>query len=135
MTDVTYAIIDEMEAIYDGIARRARAELGVTSWGMQVMTLPPNWDGYPNHNHGRGTQEVGQEEVYVPLDGSGLLVADHERFELRPGVMVRVGPNQHRRIVPGDCGVRFLALGGIPGGFTPSAWTRLGGPLPMQPGS
>jgi hypothetical protein len=36
MTDVTYAKIDEMEPIYDGVARRARAELGVTAWGMQV---------------------------------------------------------------------------------------------------
>lgn len=36
MTDVTDAVIDEMEAIYDGISRRARAELGVTAWGMQA---------------------------------------------------------------------------------------------------
>ena len=133
MTDVSYAIIDEMEAIYDGIARRARAELAVTGWGMQVMTLPANWDGYPNHNHGPDTQEAGQEEVYIPLAGSGLLVAGDERFDLRPGVMVRVGPNQHRRIMPGDDGIRFVALGAIPGSYTPSPWTQLGGPLPMPP--
>src|SRR5215211_5197675 len=40
-----------MEPIYDGIARRARASLGVSSFGMQVMTLPPEWDGYPLHRH------------------------------------------------------------------------------------
>jgi mannose-6-phosphate isomerase-like protein (cupin superfamily) len=133
VTDVTYAIIDEMEAIYDGIARRARAELGVSGWGMQVMTLPANWDGYPNHNHGPDTHEAGQEEVYIALEGSGVLIAGDERLELRPGVMVRVGPNQHRRIMPGDDGIRFLALGGIPGSYTPSPWTQLGGPLPMPP--
>jgi hypothetical protein len=66
MPDVTYAIIDEMEAIYEGVARRARAELGVTGWGMQVMTLPPNWGDYPNHNHDVTTGEAGQEEVYIP---------------------------------------------------------------------
>ena len=60
MTDVTYAKIDEMEPIYDGVARRARAELGVTAWGMQVMTLPPNWDGYPNHNHDATPAEAQQ---------------------------------------------------------------------------
>jgi hypothetical protein len=49
MPDVTVKSIDEMEAIYGGLARRARAELGVTAWGMQVFTLPPDWDGYPNH--------------------------------------------------------------------------------------
>jgi hypothetical protein len=32
MPDVTYAIIDEMEPIHEGLARRARAELGVTAW-------------------------------------------------------------------------------------------------------
>jgi hypothetical protein len=49
MPDVTLKSIDEMEAIYGGLARRARAELGVTAWGMHVFTLPPDWDGYPNH--------------------------------------------------------------------------------------
>ena len=49
MPDVTVKSIDDMEAIYGGLARRARAELGVTAWGMQVFTLPPDWDGYPNH--------------------------------------------------------------------------------------
>jgi hypothetical protein len=131
MPDVTCAIIDEMEPIYEGLARRARAELGVTAWGMQVMTLPPNWDGYPDHNHDETTEEAGQEEVYIPLEGSAVLVADGERFELRPGVMVRVGAAQRRQILPGDAGVRFIALGGIPGVHSPSPWTQLGGPLPV----
>src|SRR4051794_867977 len=100
-----------MEPIYDGLARRARASLGVTGWGMQVMTLPPNWDGYPNHRHDASVEDANQEEVYIPLEGSGLLYADGEAFELRPGLMVRVGPGQLRRIVPGDVGIRFVALG------------------------
>jgi mannose-6-phosphate isomerase-like protein (cupin superfamily) len=131
MTDVTFKAIDEMETLYDGIARRARAELGVTAWGMQVMTLPPHWDGYPDHAHGTATQEEGQEGVYIPLSGSGTLHAGEERFELRPGVMVRVGPRQRRRIVPGADGIRFVALGGVVGAHRPSPWTELGGPWPV----
>jgi hypothetical protein len=46
-------------------------------------------------------------------------------------MMVRVGPEQLRRIVPGHEGLRFVALGGVPGSFEPSAWTELGGPLPV----
>ena len=130
MPDVTWKQIDEMEMLYGGIARRARAELGVTAWGMQVMTLPPAWDGYPDHEHGADTEEAGQEEVYVPLSGSGTLFADGELFELRPGVMVRVAPQQRRRIVPGADGIRFLALGGVVGAHRPSPWTELGGPWP-----
>ncbi|MGD9737323.1 MAG: hypothetical protein AB7V58_17200 [Solirubrobacterales bacterium] len=129
---MTIARIDEMETIYDGVARRARASLGVSAWGMQVMTLPPNWDGYPNHFHDASTEEAGQEEVYIPLAGSATLVADGESYELEPGVMVRVGPDQKRQIQPGDEGIRFIALGGVPGcAFEPSAWTELGGPLPV----
>jgi hypothetical protein len=41
MADVTFCEIDEMDSIHGGLARRARAELGVTAWGMQVLTLPP----------------------------------------------------------------------------------------------
>jgi hypothetical protein len=96
MPDVTVRSIDDMEAIYGGLARRARAELGVTAWGMQVFTLPPDWDGYPNHNH------------------------SSEAFD----------PNQLRQIRPGPQGIRFVAIGGAPGAFTPGEWTELGADPP-----
>jgi len=131
MTDVTVLQIDEVEPIYDGLARRARAALGVTAWGMQVFTLPPNWDGYPNHKHDGDSFDPSQEEVYIPLEGSATLLADGERFELRPGVMARVGPSQLRQILPGPDGIRFIALGGVPGAFEPPAWTELGAPPPV----
>lgn len=130
MTDVTVASFDEMEPIYDGLARRARATLGVTSFGMQVFTLPPNWDGYPNHDHGNSAIDPNQEEVYIPVEGSARLVADGESFDLAPGMMVRVGPTQKRQILPGRDGIRFIALGGAPGSFNASPWWELGGPVP-----
>jgi mannose-6-phosphate isomerase-like protein (cupin superfamily) len=131
MADVTVSAFEQMEPIYEGLARRARATLGVTSFGMQVMTLPPNWDGYPDHRHDASVADANQEEVYIPIEGSATLRAGEERFELRPGMMVRVGPGQLRQILPGPAGVRFVALGGVPGTFAPSAWTELGGPPPM----
>lgn len=133
MADVTAASFEEMEPIHGGLARRARASLGVSGWGMQIMTFPPNWDGYPNHKHDATAQDPNQEEVYIPLEGSGLLYADDDVVELRPGMMVRVAPEQLRRIVPGEQGIRFVALGGTPGAFAPSPWTELGGPLPIPP--
>jgi mannose-6-phosphate isomerase-like protein (cupin superfamily) len=134
MPDVTLKEIDEMEGIHGGVARRARAELGVTAWGMQVLTLPPSWDGYPLHNHDAGAFDANQEEVYVPLEGGATLVADGEEYALRPGVMVRVGPAQLRRILPGPAGIRLLAIGGAPGAFTPGAWTELGADPPDASG-
>jgi hypothetical protein len=131
MADVTLAAFEEMEPIHDGLARRARATLGVSSFGLQLITLPPGWDGYPDHRHDATVQDADQEEVYIPLDGSATLVAGGERFELRPGVMVRVGPEQFRKVLPGADGIRFVALGGRPGSFAASPWTELGGPPPV----
>ena len=132
MTDVTVATIDEMEGIHGGIARRARATLGVTAWGMQVLTLPAGWDGYPNHNHDAEAFDPNQEEVYIPLSGSATMVAGDERFDLEPGVMVRVGPTQLRQLLPGDEGIRILVLGGRPGTFEAPGWTELGAPPPGE---
>jgi hypothetical protein len=131
MADLTVASFEDMEPIYDGIALRARATLGVSAFGMQVMTLPANWDGYPNHRHDASVEDANQEEVYIPLEGFATLVADDQQVELRPGMMVRVGPEQRRRILPGPEGVRFVALGGSPGSFVAPAWTELGGPWPV----
>lgn len=133
MPDVTVREIDEMDGIFGGVARRARAELGVTAWGMQVLTLPPNWDGYPNHKHDADAFDPNQEEVYIPLEGSATLVADGTEFELRPGIMARVGPEQLRKILPGSDGIRLLALGGKPGAFEPGAWTEIGADPPSPP--
>ena len=71
--------------------------------------------------------------MYIPLGGGATLVADLGEFELRPGVMARVGPNQLRQILPGPEGIRFVAIGGAPGAFTPGAWTELGADPPTPP--
>ena len=47
-----YAVkkIDEMEAVYLGAFKRARAELGVESFGLAVSDLPPSFENYPQHD-------------------------------------------------------------------------------------
>ena len=100
---------------------------------MQVFTLPPDWDGCPNHNHNAEAFDPNQEEVYIPLCGTATLVADGREFELGPGTMARVGPDQLRQIRPGPEGIRFVAIGGAPGTFDPGAWTELGADPPGAP--
>ena len=112
MADYTAKRIDDMAGTFQGGFKLARAELGVTSFGMQVLDLPPNLqEGYPEHDHA----ETGQEEVFVPLRGSGTMTVDGEDVELEPGVMVRVGAEAKRGLVSGPEGLRMLALGGVPG--------------------
>jgi hypothetical protein len=100
---------------------------------MQLFTFPPGFDAYPNHHHGKGAADPGQEEVYIALAGSADLLLDGERHRLEPGVWARVGIDQLRQIVPGPEGFRYLAIGGTPGkAFVPSGWTELGAAPPSM---
>jgi len=111
MADFTVKKVDEMQAAYGGAFVKARAELGVTSFGIQVIRLPPNMSEYPEHDH----TEDGQEEVYLALSGSGWLEIDGERVDVGPEVFVRVGPGARRKLFSGPDGLQVLALGGAPG--------------------
>jgi quercetin dioxygenase-like cupin family protein len=125
-----YAVkrIDDMEAVFLGGFKRARAELGVESFGMQVMDLPPNLDRYPEHDHA----EDGQEEVYIPLGGRGEIDIEGERFALEPGVMVRVSPGTSRKVYTQDEPIRLLIVGGVPGQvYEPPEISKLGVPDPL----
>lgn len=128
MADYTAKRIDDMEAIFRGGFKRARAELGVESFGMQVIDMPPNLDGYPEHDHA----ESGQEEVFVVLRGGGEIEVDGERVPLDRDTIVRVGSSARRKLWPGDEGLRVLALGGVPGkAYEAPDITKLGEPDPM----
>jgi hypothetical protein len=137
MADFTIKRTDDMETIFDGIVHRARASLEATSVGMQVMHFPAGWEGYPNHDHLNDSvdqNDLGQEEIYIALDGSATLLVDGDQHTLERGVLARVGPGQKRRILPGPDGFRMVAVGGRPGeAYRPPAWTELGGPLPVPP--
>src|SRR5438270_12440529 len=67
MADYAVRRIDDMEGAYGGAFKRARAELGVSSFGMQVLDLPPGLEQYAGHDH----SEDRREEVYVALRGCG----------------------------------------------------------------
>ena len=130
MGDYTVKRIDDMEAIAGGSFKRARGELGVAAWGMQVIDMPPNIDLYPEHDHA----ESGQEEVYIALRGRGEIDIDGERVTLEPDVMVRVGPEATRKVYTQDDPIRMLIIGGTPGkAYEPSEAGKLGGPDPGVP--
>jgi mannose-6-phosphate isomerase-like protein (cupin superfamily) len=127
MADYTAVTIDEVEAIYRGAFKRARAALGVTAFGMQVIDIPPNVTGYPEHDH----SEDGQEEVYVTLQGGGQIDIQGELVRLDRNTLVRVGPGTRRKVYPGDEGIRILVIGGVPGAaYEAPAVTELGAPDP-----
>lgn len=131
MPDVTIMHIEELESaqtpgVPEGLFRYAGKSLGVQAWGMNVLTLPPGWDRYPEHDH----SDDGHEEVYVVLRGSATLHVGEHRFELAQGTFTRVGPSDARKIVPGPEGVTFIALGGTPDKPYRPSWGRVVGGQP-----
>jgi uncharacterized cupin superfamily protein len=131
MTDYSVKRFDEMEPILGGFFLRARASLGASSFGMQLLQMPPDGgDFYPNHDHA----DTGMEEVYVVLSGEADFAIEgvDEPIRVGPETAVRVGAATHRKIVPGADGARILVIGGVPGGvYEAPPFTELGGPDPV----
>jgi uncharacterized cupin superfamily protein len=129
MAEVTRKSIEELDSIsgmLEGITfRRAGSDLGVSAFGISIIEMEPGAAEYPEHDHSpegiggkmfaKRPEQLGQEEVYVVLRGSGTLVADGEEYELDSEHVVRVPAEVTRKIVPGPDGLRLLALGGTPG--------------------
>jgi mannose-6-phosphate isomerase-like protein (cupin superfamily) len=135
MADVTVKRIDDMDSLGEGRFRRCRAELGVSSFGFQVFDMPANDESNPEHAHANMPPPMerandGQEEVYVALHGSAVLLADGEEFTIEPGMMARVGPGQMRKLITRDQPARVLVVGGIPGKpYAAPAFTEVGASL------
>jgi uncharacterized cupin superfamily protein len=86
--------------------KQLRRELGVTSFGMNLMTLAPRQRGRIHlHEH--------QEEVYLVLEGELTIGIEGEEHTLPRGGLIRVGPSTRRQLVNrGTMTLAVLALGG-----------------------
>jgi mannose-6-phosphate isomerase-like protein (cupin superfamily) len=128
-TDVTHTKVDDIDAIdgfFEGIKfHKAAAGLGVSSFGISIIDLAPGADDYPEHDHSpeglggqmfaKRPQQLGQEEVYAALSGSGTLEADGEQYPIDADHIARVGPEVKRKVTPGPEGIRLLVIGATPG--------------------
>jgi mannose-6-phosphate isomerase-like protein (cupin superfamily) len=112
MNGFTLKRIDDLASIDHGAVKLAGDELGVQSFGLQVLDLPAGFTDYPEHDH----VHDGQEEVYVVLVGSAEVTVAGEPVEAEVGSLVRVEPESRRRLAPGPDGVRLLVIGCTPGG-------------------
>lgn len=137
MADLIHKRIEEIDSvtgILEGVSMyRAASDLGVSAFGISIIELDPGADAYPEHDHspegiggkmfaGRPAQ-LGQEEVYFALRGSGTVVVDGEELPIDADHVVRVGPTVTRKILPGPDGLRLLAIGGTPGSAYDSGGT------------
>jgi uncharacterized cupin superfamily protein len=101
--DVAFATLDlDNEERFQSLRR----ELGVSSFGINLITLQPG-DRGRIHAHER------QEEVYLVIEGELTLVVEGEEHVLGRGRVARVGPAVRRQLVnKGPERLALLALGG-----------------------
>ena len=103
----TVKTIDELQSIHGGAVKLDAAELGVESFGLEVLDFPAGFEHYPEHDHAAD----GQEEVYLVLSGSGAFVIDGERVAIDPSRILRIEPTSRRKLEVGPEGIRLLAIG------------------------
>jgi uncharacterized cupin superfamily protein len=83
-----------------------RTALGVTSFGLNQITLQPR-------QRGRIHRHREQEEVYLVLRGKLTVAVEQEEHELEAGQTMRVAPSVRRQLVNrGDVPCVLLAIGG-----------------------
>ncbi len=58
-------------------------------------------------------RESGQEEIYIPLQGSGVLRVDGDEVPLEPGRYVLVEPEATRQVVAGPDGLSYAVVGAV----------------------
>jgi uncharacterized cupin superfamily protein len=89
------------------VLRPIREALGIGSFGVNEIDLPPNTAGHPEHDE----LKTNHDELYAVLAGGGTMTVDGEQIELMPGRYVFVTPESRRQISPGAEGIRFIAVG------------------------
>lgn len=88
-----------------------RRQLQLRGVAIGLIRLPPN-EGYTfTHRHRR------QEEVYLVIEGNGLILVDGELVELVRGDAVRVSPEARRALKAGDLGLLVICAGGVAEGY------------------
>jgi uncharacterized cupin superfamily protein len=115
MLDITVKYLDETER-YTGSFEHgqqfffAGKSLGLSKLGMNAIRMPPNWEHYPEHDHAADNEE----ELYIPLEGSGTLHSEGQTYPMQRGILIRVGAATKRKIVPGPEGMTLLMLSDRP---------------------
>jgi mannose-6-phosphate isomerase-like protein (cupin superfamily) len=91
---------------FRGVFMKIRRALGATAFGINEIRLPPDAAGIEHDE-----AETRHEEVYLVLDGSGLMTVDGETISVTSGDYVRVDAAATRQVKAGPEGMRFLAVG------------------------
>jgi mannose-6-phosphate isomerase-like protein (cupin superfamily) len=104
----TFGAIDELGEGYG--FRKVRQALGVEAFGVNVIVMPPHYDGV-FHYHDE------QDELYFVHSGTARVEVDDEERLLGPGGMVHVTSTTPRRVSNGGDDDLVLLVVGAKGGY------------------
>lgn len=97
----------------------ARKSLGVMSFGINVVELPPG-ESIPEHDE----VDRDQEEVFVTLEGEATFVIDGEEHPAPAGTYARLDPEPVRTVVNRSAGPVIVLIVSAPrtSGYEPLGW-------------
>lgn len=88
-----------------------RKQLNLKGVGLGLIRIPSD-EGYTfTHTHRE------QEEVYIVIEGSGVIAVNDELVELGRGDIIRVSPSSRRALKAHAGGMFIICAGCIPMGF------------------
>jgi quercetin dioxygenase-like cupin family protein len=93
-------------ASVEGRRKPVARELGARAIRPNQFDSQPGQAGFEHDE-----RESGQEEIYVPLSGSGILWVDGDEIPLGPVRYVLVPPEATRQVVAGPDGLSYAVVG------------------------
>jgi len=118
MSAFTIVHLDDFERPFPKWAL-ARKSLGVSSFGLNVVELPPG-ESIPEHDE----VERDQEEVFVTLSGAATLVIDGQDHPAPAGTFVRLDPEPVRTVRNDGAETAAVLILSAPrtSGYEPLSW-------------
>ena len=99
-----YSVLDVRRL--EGRRKLVARELGARAIKLNRFDNEPGQAG-KEHDE----RETGQEEMYIPVAGSGHVAVDGDEVPLEPGVFVLVDPESTRQVVAGPEGLSYVIVG------------------------
>src|SRR5215831_8308939 len=101
-----YRVIDSSS--FEGRRKPITAELGARAIKMNRFDSQPGQEGFA---HDESTS--GQEEIYIPVEGAGVIKVGDEEIPLEPGRFVLVTPDETRQVNAGEQGLSYVVVGAV----------------------
>jgi quercetin dioxygenase-like cupin family protein len=103
---VSYTVLDTSQL--DDRRKAIAREIGARAIRLNQFDSPPGFEGFEHDE-----RESGQEEIYIPLRGSGALRIGGEQVALEPGRYVLVTADETRQVVAGPDGLSYAVVGAV----------------------